>query len=75
MTLKEKATAALGPITARVLSYDPRRGTAVLVDERGRRIRVSWEVLQHAPVLLRGMTVEVLLDFGDTGRARKISAA
>jgi hypothetical protein len=54
MTLKEKATAACGPIKALVHSTDPRRGTAVLVDEKGRRIRVPWEVLQHAPVLLRG---------------------
>src|SRR5580704_2423583 len=66
-------TTATGSFKAKVLSYDPRRGTAVFVTKNGRRIRASWEVLRHVPVLLRGMEVQVVV--GEDGQAEKITTA
>lgn len=70
---KKVEPSATGPFRARVWKSDFRRGLATLIDERGRRIRVTWEILQHSPTLLRGMAVEVLLDADDVGRAKKIT--
>jgi hypothetical protein len=44
-----------------------------VIDENGRRHRLSWHVVQHGPVLLRGMMVLVHLD--DMGVPAKVRLA
>jgi hypothetical protein len=50
------------PLRCRVWTTDPKRGTATLITDKGLRIRLSYDVVKDAPVLLRGMNVLVHLD-------------
>ena len=61
------------PVKCRVLGSDPRRGTAVLIDEKGRRIRLGWDILKDGPILLRGMAV--LVSFDDQGSPKGVKLA
>ncbi len=52
------------PVWAKVLSYDPRKGTASVItqEEIGRKLKIPWEVLKQSPPLELGAVVRINFD-------------
>jgi hypothetical protein len=71
---REKDDRHRAPARARVSKYDARRGVATaIVKETGRSIRLSWQILAHAPVLSPGMEVLISVDEEDQPKAVLLS--
>jgi hypothetical protein len=64
-------------IAARVLTFDPRRGTATVVTADGKRVLLGWEHVKHVASLIDVDTLVMLVtsEHGEMLRIRLASTA